>query len=442
MNWIQNALFYHIYPLGLCGAPYENQGGEPVSRLRCLHNWIPHLKRLHINAVYFSPLWESGTHGYDTIDYTTLDRRLGTNEDLEQLCKALHENGIRIVLDGVFNHVGRGFFAFRDLLEHREQSQYRDWFCNVNFGGSNRFGDPFWYESWHGCEELVKLNLRNEAVASYLEQAILEWINRYDIDGIRFDAADCIDLDFFRRIRNTVKNRKPDCWLMGELIHGDYNRWVNAQMLDSSTNYECWKGIWSSLNDKNYFEIDYGINRQSGAHGIYKNVLLYNFADNHDVARLATQLKEPKHLPLAYALLYAMPGIPSLYYGSEFALQAEKRRDTDWNLRPALDIDELTKASSEMCEYLCRLGALYEAYPVLHTGEYTTVQVRNKQLVFRRGEGDSALYCVLNLDESPETLPLPISGEGWVNLMTDEAVQATGSYTAPPFSAAWIVKVS
>lgn len=440
MNWVQNALFYHIYPLGLCGAPYENQGGEPVPRLRCLHDWIPHLKRLHINAVYFSPLWESGTHGYDTIDYTTLDRRLGTNEDLEQLCRALHENGIRIVLDGVFNHVGRGFFAFRDLLEHREQSQYRDWFCNVNFGGSNRFGDPFWYESWHGCEELVKLNLRNEAVASYLERAILEWIDRYDIDGIRFDAADCIDLDFFRRIRNTVKSRKPDCWLMGELIHGDYNRWVNEQMLDSSTNYECWKGIWSSHNDKNYFEIDYGINRQSGAYGIYKNVLLYNFADNHDVARLATQLKEPKHLPLAYALLYAMPGIPSLYYGSEFGLQAEKRKDTDWNLRPALDIHTLTQTPSELCEYLCRLGALYEVYPALHTGGYTTVQVRNKQLVFRRGEGDSALYCVLNLDAAAETLPLPIAGEGWVDLMTEEAVQATGSYTAAPFSAAWIAR--
>lgn len=440
MSWVENAVLYHIYPLGLCDAPHENQGEEPVSRINCIHEWIPHLKKLHINAVYFSPLWESGTHGYDTIDYTTLDRRLGTNEDLERLCNALHENGIRVVLDGVFNHVGRGFFAFQDMLANREHSPYRDWFCNVNFGGSNRFGDPFWYESWHGCEELVKLNLRNEAVASYLEQAILEWIDRYDIDGIRFDAADCIDFDFFRRIRRTIKSRKPDCWLMGELIHGDYSRWVNDDMLDSSTNYECWKGIWSSLNDKNYFEIDYGMNRQSGSYGIYQHALLYNFVDNHDVARLASQLKDPRHLPLAYALLYAMPGIPSLYYGSEFALQAEKRKDTDWNLRPALDIHELTAKPCALCNYLSKLGALYAQIPALHHGGYVTVQVRNKQLVFRRGEGDAALYCVLNLEEAAETLPLPIRGDGWVECITDTPVVATGQYTAEPFSAAWIIK--
>lgn len=440
MSWIQSALFYHIYPLGLCNAPTENHGGEPVSRIRCIHDWIPHLKRMHINAIYFSPLWESGTHGYDTVDYTTLDRRLGTNEDLEVLCKALHENGIRIVLDGVFNHVGRGFFAFQDLLRNKEQSQYRDWFCNLNFGGSNRFGDPFWYESWHGCEELVKLNLRNDAVASYLERAILEWIDRYDIDGIRFDAADCVDRDFFRRIRRAVKSRKPDCWLMGELIHGDYAQWANPEMLDSSTNYECWKGIWSSHNDKNYFEINYGINRQSGQHGIYKNLLLYNFADNHDVSRLASQLKDERHLPLVYALLYAMPGIPSVYYGSEFALKAEKRKDSDWNLRPALDIHALCGERSSLCAFLYGLGALYAAYPVLHEGAFATVEVRNQQLVFRRGEGDSALYCVLNLADTQAALPLPISGDGWVNLFTDTAVEANGQIVMAPCSAAWIAK--
>lgn len=442
MSWEQSALFYHIYPLGLCGAPWVNPNTEPVPRIRQIHDWIPHLKALHCNAVYFSPLWESATHGYDTTDYTRLDSRLGTNADFAELCDALHENGIRVVVDGVFNHVGRSFFAFQDVLQNREHSPYCSWFCNLHFGGSNRFGDPFSYESWHGCEELVKLNLRNEDVVRHLEQAILGWMDHFHIDGIRFDAADCIDHDFFRRIRRLTKSRNPEFWLMGELIHGDYSRYANPDMLDSATNYECWKGIWSSHNDQNYFEINYAINRQTGQHGIYKNLTLYNFADNHDVARLATQLKEPKHLPLVYALLYAMPGIPSIYYGSEFALEGEKRRDTDENLRPALDIHSLHPESNTLCQFLYRLGTAYATHPALHTGEFFTVEVRNQQLVFRRGTGDDALYCLLNLANAPADLPLPIAGEGWCNLLTGEAVTATGRYQAPAFSAAWIAKGS
>lgn len=439
MSWEQNALFYHIYPLGLCGAPWENPGGEPVSRIDRIHAWIPHLKKLHVNAVYFSPLWESGTHGYDTHDYTQLDRRLGTNADFARLCDALHANGIRVVIDGVFNHVGRGFFAFQDVLKNGQNSPYCSWFCNLWFGGSNRFGDPFSYESWHGCEELVKLNLKNNDVVNYLESAILGWMDQFHIDGIRFDAADCIDHDFFRRIRHTIKSKNPDCWLMGELIHGNYAQFANPDMLDSSTNYECWKGIWSSHNDKNYFEINYAMNRQQD---IYRNLLLYNFADNHDVARLATQLRDKRHLPLVYALLYAMPGIPSLYYGSEFGIEGEKQQGSDANLRPALDIAEMHPEQNPLTQFLYRLGAAYMLKPALHTGSFRTVEVRNQQLVFCRGEGDDAVYCVLNLSDQPSGLPLPIGGDGWCDLLTGAHVEATGGITAPAFSAMWIAKAT
>lgn len=439
MSWEQHALFYHIYPLGLCGAPWENPGGEPVSRINQIYDWIPHLKKLHVNAVYFSPLWESGTHGYDTHDYTQLDRRLGTNDDFAALCNTLHGNGIRVVIDGVFNHVGRGFFAFQDVLKNGQSSPYCSWFCNLWFGGSNRFGDPFSYESWHGCEELVKLNLRNEDVVRYLEDAIIGWMDRFHIDGIRFDAADCIDMDFFRRIRHTIKSRNPECWLMGELIHGDYARWANPEMLDSSTNYECWKGIWSSHNDKNYFEINYAINRQSGSQGgIYRNLLLYNFADNHDVARLASQLHDQRHLPLVYALLYAMPGIPSIYYGSEFAITGEKQHG-DQGLRPALKWADMHPESNALCQFLYNLGAAYTAHPVLHTGSFFTVEVRNQQLVFRRGDGDDAVYCLLNLADGGSELPLPVQGDGWVDLLTGKPVQA-GRVQIPAFTAMWIGK--
>lgn len=439
MSWEQSAIFYQIYPLGLCGAPWQNPGGEPVDRISRIHQWIPHLKKMHINAIYFSPLWESGTHGYDTHDYTKLDRRLGTNADFARLCDALHANNIRVVIDGVFNHVGRGFFAFQDVLKNGQNSPYCSWFCGLWFGNSNRFGDPFSYECWHGCEELVKLNLQNNDVVNYLENAILGWMDQFHIDGIRFDAADCIDHNFFRRIRHTVKSKNPECWLMGELIHGNYSQYANPDELDSCTNYECWKGIWSSHNDKNYFEINYAMNRQKD---IYPGLLLYNFADNHDVARLATQLRDPRHLPLVYALLYAMPGIPSVYYGSEFGLKAEKQQGSDENLRPALDIAEMHPESNELVKFLCKLGAAYEAKEALHTGSFRTVEVRNQQLVFQRGEGDDAVYCLLNLSDGSSDMPLPVGGDGWYDLLTGNPIHANGRLNVPACTAVWAAKSS
>ena len=439
MSWEKSALFYHIYPLGLCGAPWENPGGEPVDRISKIIDWIPHLKKMHVNAVYFSPLWESGTHGYDTHDYTKLDRRLGTNADFARVCDALHANGIRVVVDGVFNHVGRGFFAFQDVLRGGQNSPYCSWFCNLWFGNSNRFGDPFSYECWHGCEELVKLNLKNNDVVNYLENAIIGWLDNFHIDGIRFDAADCIDHDFFRRIRRTVKSRNPEAWLMGELIHGNYSQYANPDMLDSSTNYECWKGIWSSHNDKNYFGINYAMNRQKD---IYPNLVLYNFADNHDVSRLASQLRDSRHLPLVYALLYAMPGVPSVYYGSEFGLKADKQQGSDANLRPALEIADMHPESNPLTQYLYRLGAAYSLKEALHSGGYATVEVRNQQLAFRRGDGDSAVYCMLNLADGASDLPLPVGGDGWYDLITGEPVQANGRVTLQPCTAMWIAKLT
>ena len=270
MNWYDNAIMYHIYPLGFCGAPKHNEGGEPVNRLEKVLDWIPHLKEMQVDAVYFGPIFESVEHGYDTTDYRQIDRRLGTNEMFKHICEVLHENGIRVILDGVFNHVGRNFWAFRDVQEKGQASPYCDWFAGLNFGGSSPYGDPFWYEGWNGYYNLVKLNLKNWHVCDHLIEAVGYWMDEFQIDGIRFDAADCVDFDFFKRIRSFCKGKKPDFWLMGEIIHGDYKRWANPEMLDSVTNYECYKGIYSSHNDKNYFEINYSINRQFGNGGVLR----------------------------------------------------------------------------------------------------------------------------------------------------------------------------
>ncbi len=401
MNWYDNAIIYHIYPLGFCGTPKFNDGGEVVYRLDKVLEWIPHFKELNVDAVYFGPVFESVEHGYDTIDYKTIDRRLGDNNSFRYICDKLHENGIRIILDGVFNHVGRKFPQFVDIQEKGQGSGYCDWFQNLNFGGQSPCGDPFWYEGWNGHYNLVKLNLRNVGVCDHIIDAINYWIESFGIDGIRFDAADCIDFDFFKRIRSFCKGKKPDFWLMGEIIHGDYNRWANPEMLDSVTNYECYKGLYSSHNDKNYFEIDYSINRQSGANGgIYRNINLYNFVDNHDVNRLASTLVNPAYLPLVYTLMYAMPGIPSIYYGSEFGIQGRKENNSDDNLRPCLHLADMEQENTSLYHHLVKLGRIYRAYPALRNGIYERIQITNQQLLFKKYLGDQVVYVALNLSEN------------------------------------------
>ena len=328
-NWFRDAIFYHIYPLGLCSAPAKNNFDlEPVSRLKDIYPWISHMSNLGVNALYIGPLFESLSHGYDTVDYFMLDRRLGVNQDLTDFVAACHSKNIMVILDAVFNHVSREHFAFRDVLLHGHNSSYADWFF-INYDQPGQHGDPFTYEGWNGFHSLVKLNLNNTDVRNYLLSAVEFWMDKFGIDGLRLDAADVMEKSFFNYLHSFCKSKRNDFWLMGEVIHGDYNEWVNPVRLDSVTNYECYKGLWSSLNDGNYFEISYALNRQFGDKGIYKNLSLYNFADNHDVDRVASKLKESRHLYPLYILLFTMPGIPSIYYGSEWGLQGVKGEHSD-----------------------------------------------------------------------------------------------------------------
>ena len=338
MAWYDEAVFYHIYPLGLTGAPRQNAYGEPVHRLNGLVPWIDHLRRLGFTALYIGPLFQSVGHGYETTDYRTLDCRLGTNDDLAAFVRACHEAGIRVVFDGVFNHTGRDFFAFRDLREHREASPYRDWYCNVNFWGNNEYGDGFSYDTWGGYDLLAKLNQRNPVVRDYLCDVVRFWVEAFDVDGIRLDAADVLDFDLMRALRQTADEAKPDFWLMGEVIHGDYARWANERTLHSVTDYALHKAFFSAHNDHNYFEIAHTVRRMQGMVG--GGIRLYDFVDNHDVERISTKLRDKAHYLPVHVLLYTLPGIPSVYYGSEFGIEGRKERFSDDSLRPRIDLAE------------------------------------------------------------------------------------------------------
>ncbi len=408
-KWINDSVFYHIYPLGFCGCPEYNDG-KTEYRLDKVINWIPHLKDMGINAVYFGPVFQSKKHGYDTSDYYTIDCRLGDNESFKKICDELHANGIRVILDGVFNHVGRDFWAFQDVQKYGQNSQYCGWFQNLNFGGRSPYDDPFWYEGWSGHYDLVKLNLYNQAVVDHLIGAIDMWINEFKIDGLRLDAADVMEPNFFKTLRNFCKSKNPDFWLMGEIIHGDYTRWANPEMMDSVTNYECYKGIYSSHNDKNYFEIAHSLQRQFANGGIYQNLCLYNFLDNHDVNRIGSTLKNPKHLKNAHTVLFTMPGVPSIYYGSEWAIEGTRTRESDSMLRPCLDLDSPLIRTEELIPHIGKLSALRKKFHSLCNGKYENVVIRNEQLIYKRFTDDQTILVALNVNDSEFWLDFNISG--------------------------------
>lgn len=429
MAWYDEAIFYHIYPLGMLGAPKENPYGEPVHRLPGLIPWIGHLQKLGVNALYIGPLFESVGHGYETTDYKKLDSRLGDNRDLKDFVAKCHEAGIRVILDGVFNHTGRDFFAFQDIRQNRENSSYKDWYCNVNFWGNNEYNDGFSYDNWGGYNLLVKLNQRNPAVREYICDVIRFWVSEFDIDGIRLDAADVLDFDFMKALRRVADGVKPDFWLMGEVIHGDYTRWVNEGTLHSVTNYHLHKALYSGHNDHNYFEIAHTVKRLYGMGGNRPDGLkLYNFVDNHDVERIYTKLNNKAHFAPVHVLLYTLPGIPSVYYGSEFGIEGKKERYSDDSLRPALRYENYADAAenNSLTRLIAALGRVRRQTKALSYGEYRELTLTNRQYAFARGTGDETVLVTVNNDDGAAALTLPASGNSaYIGALS--GVQATAN---------------
>lgn len=425
MAWFDEAVFYHIYPLGLSGAPKQNTYGTPEHRLNTLLPWVEHIKKLGCTALYIGPLFESVGHGYETTDYYKLDSRLGTNDDLKNFVKKCHDFGIKVILDGVFNHVGRDFFAFRDLKENRENSRYRDWFCNVNFYGNNEYSDGFSYGNWGGYNLLVKLNLRNPEVRGHILDAVRFWVREFDIDGLRLDAADVLDFDFMRELRRTADDLKPDFWLMGEVIHGDYTRWANDGTLHSVTNYHLHKALYSGHNDHNYFEIAHTVKRLNDM-GAKK---LYNFTDNHDVERIFTKLANKAHFVPVHVLLYTLPGVPSIYYGSEFAIEGKKERFSDDSLRPALSLDSFAGAfeHNPHTKLVAALGRVRGAVKELSYGDYRELLLKNRQYAFSRNLNGRTVIVTVNCDDSDYVMTLPCSdGSEYVGALSGQRVSVSG----------------
>ncbi|MFP4364042.1 MAG: alpha-amylase family glycosyl hydrolase [Spirochaetia bacterium] len=398
-HWATESVFYHIYPLGLCGAPRENDfHSEPVNRLERVKEMIPYLEEMGINAVYIGPHFESKQHGYDTVDYFKVDRRLGTNQLLREVVEYLHNAGIHVIFDAVFNHVGRDFGLFQDVKQNREASQYKHWFKGLDFSGSNPCNDGFDYETWDGHYELVKLDLTQQDVRNYILSVADQWIREFDIDGLRLDAADVMDKSFLAQLTDFTKAKKEDFWMVGEVVHGDYSQWIQHGKLDSVTNYECYKGLYSSHNDKNFHEIAYSLKRQFGEGGIYQDFPLYNFVDNHDVDRVASTLTEEHSLYTLYGLLFTIPGVPSIYYGSEWGIQGKRDNWGDSQLRPSIDPEQLRKAAdnSDLFNEIKRLIELRLKTLPLLIGSYREILVEQTAIVFERKWDNETVIVAVN----------------------------------------------
>lgn len=431
--WAYNSVFYQIYPIGFCGAPTCNDG-ECVPRIRKLMEWSDYFKELGIDSILLNPIFESDNHGYDTRDFKNIDCRLGTNKDFADVCKDLHEHKVKIVLDGVFNHVGRGFWAFKDVQEKKWDSPYKDWF-HINFDGNSQYNDGFWYEGWEGHFELVKLNLQNPAVVDYLLDCVKFWVDTFDIDGLRLDVAYSLDHNFMRRLRSFTQELKPGFALIGEVLFGDYNLIVNDEMLHSCTNYECYKGIFSSFNSMNMFEIAHSLHRQYGADQwcIYRGKHLMSFVDNHDVTRLASILTNKNHIPLAYGLLFGMPGIPCLYYGSEWGEEGVKAPDNDYALRPCFEKPE----PNELTELIKQLIAIRQSSDALCNGSYRNVVLTNHQLVFERMSDKEKILVAINASGDAFTANHGDLNGHMTELLSDKEICLTGQLEMEPYSIQW-----
>jgi glycosidase len=432
-----DGLIYHIYPLGAIGAPHDRQLlADNTPSITELHDWIPHIRSLGANAVLFGPVFSSETHGYDVLDPYTVDPRLGTADELTALVDAFHAEGIAVLLDAVMNHVGRGFFAFQDVLAHGSASWYADWFHGLDFSSRGPNGESFSYATWDGHTSLIKLDVENEDVATYLLGAVTRWITEWGVDGLRLDAADVISPSFWPRLRGHVDGLyhppvvapfgNGRFWLFGEMVHGDYRQGASPGLLDSATDYEAYKGMYSSFNDGNMFEIAWSLQREFGPEGVYRDLTLYNFVDNHDVPRIASTLDDSRDLYPLHIMLFTIPGIPSIYYGSEAAFPGEKGID-DWPLRPRL-LPHMVEEQTDLLPAIRQLAQVRHDVTALGRGSYRQLYVDHRQLLFARDDPDtgSTVYVAINASDEAAQIPVAVAFQGSDRLNENEHVAVTG----------------
>jgi glycosidase len=396
--WVAHAIWWQIYPLGFVGAfPAEPPPATDEHRLRRVVEWLDHAVELGASGIALGPIFASRTHGYDTTDHFRIDPRLGDAADFDELVEQAHQRGLRVLLDGVFNHVGTDFARYREACDGGPEHPASAWF--------RRRGPESRFDTFEGHGELIALNHANPQVVEYTAAVLRHWLAR-GADGWRLDAAYAVPDRFWARVLPRVREDFADAWFVGEVIHGDYPATVSAATFDSVTQYELWKAIWSSLNDGNFHELDWGLQR----HNEFLDTFVpMTFVGNHDVTRIASQLTNPDHLEHALVILLTTGGTPSIYAGDESAYRGikEERRGGDDAVRPEFGTPP---ADSDVLRFHRYLVGLRRRHPWLHTATTTALSLNNTQYIYRSSAPDGSLIVALNVDDTPLSVPLPDLG--------------------------------
>jgi len=397
--WPEHAMWWHVYPLGFVGAPIRDDvdpSAPPVHRLAHLEGWLDHVIDLGLNGVLLGPVFASETHGYDTLDHFRIDPRLGDDDDFDRLVAAARGRGIRIVLDGVFHHVGRGHPAFRAFAEGGD---------DPGLFRARRVDGRVEADVFEGHDALVAFDHSSPAVADLVVEAMCHWLAR-GIDGWRLDAAYAVPAAFWAEVLPRVRARFPDAWFVGEVIHGDAAEIVRASTIDTLTQYELWQGIWHGIADRNLFELAHAIERHDG---LLSTFVPQTFIGNHDVTRIASAVGTAL-VPHAIAVLFTVAGTPSVYGGDELGWTGtkEERLRGDDAVRPTFPDAPPRTLDAEARGILDAhraLIALRRRKPWLWRAHTDVIEVTNTALALRTAVGDDAVVVALNVDDRPASLP-------------------------------------
>jgi glycosidase len=389
VRWAEHAIFWQVYPIGFTGAPRTFSDAPGHHRLRQLVDWLDYAVELGCSGLLLGPVFSAETHGYDTIDHFRIDPRLGDDDDFDRLLAEAGRRGLRVVLDGVFNHVSRRFAQGSDWFRRREDGTY---------------------DVFEGHQHLVALDHDNPAVADYVVRVLDHWLDR-GVAGWRLDAAYAVRPEFWQQVLPAVRERHPESWFVGEVLHGDYADYVERSGLDSVTQYELWKAIWSSLNDGNFFELAWALKRHAA---LLETFVPQTFIGNHDVTRLATQLTDERHFGHALALLLTVGGIPSIYYGDEQVFRGlkEEREGGDDAVRPAFPREPGGLAPFGWPTYRLhqRLIGMRRRHPWLVRAQPTVEHLTNRAVALRALAPEGEVLTLLNIGDEPYRFPLDVNG--------------------------------
>ncbi|WP_104181270.1 alpha-amylase family glycosyl hydrolase [Arthrobacter sp. B0490] len=422
-RWVEHAIWWQVYPLGFTGAE-KTATPDPAAahRLLGLVPWLDYAVDLGASGLALGPVFASETHGYDTTDYFRIDPRLGTLGDFDTLVAEAHRRGLRVLLDGVFNHAGRSFGPFQDVLTHGPGAATASWFSLDWPEGAGAGTEPA-YRDFEGHSHLVALHHAEPAVADFVVKVMEYWLGR-GADGWRLDAAYAVPSSFWADVTARVRSSHPDAYFVGEYIHGDYATEVQHGGLDSATQYELWKAVWSSLNDANFFELAAALERHNALLGSFAPL---TFVGNHDVTRIASRLADPGLLAHAVVALFTVGGTPSVYYGDEQGYRGikEDRAGGDDDVRPLFPAGpgDLSGVGRPAYEVHQQLIGVRRRHPWLHRATTEVLHLSNEVLAYRVTDGANALVVALNLSAIPGTASIPgiadigsvLAGEGSVD---------------------------